>query len=220
MNRVHCLIGLLALSGASWGEEPRPRAGYSPFTPGVQNQPPVQVPLDSAPFTPGVQNNTTWNNGSNWNTGNSGNWNQGNWNSGSQHWQHQQPTWQSQPQRWSYNQRQYQPTQTSYPTAPAVSYSGDPILISMPAEQPGMCSYILTSGDSSWNYTIAPGKKQSFVEDRSWKITFDRGNGYGEQSYRLAPGQYLFRQSDRGWELYHTPLAPTVDVGGAPPPPR
>ena len=170
-------------------------------------------------WDPGHQN---WNQGTTWNSNN--NWNQ-NWG-GNQNWGHNQgwnQNWSHSNQNWSYQQPRYSYSQPSYSqrsySQPQVVYSQQPIRISMPVNQPGMCSYVLSSGDESWNYTIAPGKKQDFKEDRVWKITFDRGDGFGQQSYGLKPGHYRFRQGSRGWELYKSSSMDTASTSNAPPPP-
>lgn len=170
-----------------------------------------------SPYTPGTQNQgSNWNSGgnSNWNSGGGGNWNN-DWSGGTQHW-HQQPQRQYhydyQPQQsWSYQQPQYTP--------PQPVYSGLPIKISMPPTEAGLCAYVLTSGGETWNYTIAPGKSQLFNEDRAWQVTYDRGDGYGPQTYGLKPGHYRFRQSSRGWELYRSDSMQDAPPSFAPPPP-
>jgi hypothetical protein len=98
-------------------------------------------------------------------------------------------------------------------------YSNQPITIAMPLDQPGPCGYVLLSGDAAWNYTMAPGQSQTFPEDRAWRITFDRGQGYGEQTYALKPGLYRFRLTSRGWELYRSTTPAPAPFASAPPPP-
>ena len=101
-----------------------------------------------APYTPGVQNNNNnW--GSPWSTGNQNsgfNWGYNN------NWQ--QPQYQ---QNWQYSQPQYsQSYRPAQPYTPPVVYSNLPIKISMPAGEAGLCAYVLSGGNGSWNYTIAP----------------------------------------------------------------
>jgi hypothetical protein len=105
------------------------------------------------------------------------------------------------------------------PRRPAVVYSQLPITISMPDGEAGLCAYILGDGSNAWNYSIAPGKSQSFKEDRAWTVRYDRGNGYGEQMYRLKPGHYKFRQSARGWELYYSAPGGNAPLNAGPPAP-
>jgi hypothetical protein len=166
----------------------------APFTPGAQNN---NSRGWSNPFSPGAQNNNFgWDNGNQWNNGYNNNWN------------YQQPQYQ---QNWQYQQPQY--------VQPQVVYSQQPIKLSMPGGEAGLCAYVLSSGGQSWNYTISPGKSQLFTEDRAWKVTYDRGNGYGEQSYVLKPGHYRFRQSSRGWELYRSDSMEDAPLSQAPLPP-
>ncbi|MFV0442288.1 MAG: hypothetical protein ACK5Q5_01810 [Planctomycetaceae bacterium] len=152
----------------------------------------------ASPYNPGVQNNSGWDN--NWDYGYNNGWN--NYNNG-----------------WNNNYYQPQQNWNYQPAKPAVVYSQQPIKIAMPENEAGLCAYVLKDNSNSWNYTIAPGKSQEFKEDRGWKITFDRGNGHGEQTYGLKPGLYRFRQSSRGWELYHSAATTTAPVAAAPPPP-
>jgi hypothetical protein len=162
-----------------------------------------------SPFNPGTQNNNMgWNN----NGWNNNGWNHGGWNNN-----HNGGWQQPQHQHWN-NQPQYQ----YQPARPQVVYSQQPIKISMPPNEAGLCAYVLKDGNNgAWNYTIAPGKSQDFTHDRGWLVTFDRGNGFGEQTYSLKPGYYRFRQSSRGWELYHSATAPVdaAPVAQGPPPP-
>ncbi len=197
---------------------------YGPYTPGAQNQSTGGNRQYNSPFSTGSQNsNTAWNN----------QWQQGgtNWQPQPQY-QPQQQIYQNQ-QNWNNHQQpqlySHTPEYTPYrteprsslvsPPAPQVAYSQKPIIISMPPEQSGQCQYRLSSGSDVWNFSMTPGKSQNLVEDRSWRVTFDRGSGYGEQAYRLQPGHYRFRQSSRGWELYHSTAAVAASSSTLPPPP-
>lgn len=195
---------------------PRINAG-SPFTPAAQNF--QQAPLGS-PFTPGPQNNS------------------GNFNSGSPF----APGNQNQSSVWPNQNNPFgplPPQEGGMPTPPnndwarnlprpedpkfmplPPNYSNLPIRISMPEGQPGACGYQLATGQQAWNYMIAPGKSQTFVEDRVWQVTYDRGGGFGPQTYTLRSGHYKFRQSPRGWELYRGELDPSIaaPVATTPPP--
>jgi hypothetical protein len=184
--------------GFQFGGGRRYRA--APYTPGAQNNNSQWDDNWNSPWNPGVQNNNSqWDD---WEHNHNHGWNNG-WNN---NWQYQ-------------NQYQYRPQQPQY-VAPRVVYSNQPIKISMPEGEPGMCAYVLSSAGQSWNYTMAPGKSQLFNEDRAWTITYDRGNGYGEQTYGLKPGHYRFRQSSRGWELYRSESMDSAPpVPQAPPPP-
>lgn len=176
----------------------------SPPSPPGPPRPPGDGNLGS-PFTPGPQNQ-----GNNWgNGGVPGNFapnygfpnvrqNRGGWyyDEYDDEWYYDdgydwdQPDWGYGPQAPQYQQRPV--------------FSNQPITILMPEGEPGVCAYVLSGAGGVWNYTIAPGKSQTFNEDRQWMVTFDRGNNLGQQSYNLKPGIYKFRQSNRGWELYRT----------------
>ena len=210
--------------------------GAQSTDPGHQNLPQRQW------NSPGVQNQT-W--GTAWGGQSSHqSWTQPSrsWTQPSQSWNNwQQPsqTWNGRPetQSWSLNRGTVQswsaPSQPGYqqrdhfhssrPVSTSrhspVTYSRQPIRISMPEDQIGICAYVLRSGDEAFNYTILPGKKQDFTEDRAWKIVYDRGDGFGQQSYGLKPGHYRFRQSSRGWELYRSSSMETASTSNAPPPP-
>ncbi len=105
------------------------------------------------------------------------------------------------------------------PSTPSrvATLSGGQIRLRMPEWETRACSYFLIDPDNAWNYTMQPGKSQTFPLDRSWTIRFDRGQGHGVQSYRLQPGEYEFRQSARGWELYNRTVAASLAAGPAAP---
>jgi len=187
-------------NSGGWQRQPR---HYSPDSGGAQN------------MSGGWRPNNGWQNNSGWNQGS--HWQQPQY----QHWQHQhqyqpQHQHQYQPQYHNYDhQPQYQARAYTPPAPPPVVYSNLPISIAMPDGEPGLCSYVLSSGDGSWNYNIGPGQRQTFNEDRAWKVTFDRGNGYGQQSYALHPGLYRFRMSARGWELYRSSASTAAIAPGS-----
>jgi hypothetical protein len=80
--------------------------------------------------------------------------------------------------------------------------SGGPISIINPATNTATLSYSL-GGDS---FTIPPGYRQDFHEDRAWAIRFSPGTNRDEVQYRLHTGLYTFTSTDHGWELYHGKL--------------
>lgn len=98
-------------------------------------------------------------------------------------------------------------------------YSQQPIKISMMYGEAGPVSYVLSGGGPVYNYTMQPGMAQMFREDRPWQITYDRGNGFGQQTYSLKPGHYRFKQSPRGWELFRSDSLDDMPLAQAPPPP-
>ena len=76
-------------------------------------------------------------------------------------------------------------------------FSQGVIRLSMPTNQSGEVAYQL----NEFRYAMGPGQQQAFREDRSWRIRFDRGGGFGVKSYALVPGIYTFRRRSDGWEL-------------------
>jgi hypothetical protein len=100
---------------------------------------------------------------------------------------------------------------------PLANFSGGPIKITNPANSKAALSYTL----NGLSYTIQPGQSQDIREDRSWVIEFSRGANFGAARYGLEPGLYTFSGTERGWELYHTPLEETQPPAAPtnPPPP-
>ena len=84
----------------------------------------------------------------------------------------------------------------------ATKPSGGPISIINPAKNTATLSYSL-GGDA---FTIPPGYRQNFHEDRAWAIRFSPGANRDEVRYRLHTGLYTFTSTDHGWELYHSKL--------------
>jgi hypothetical protein len=84
----------------------------------------------------------------------------------------------------------------------ATKVSGGPISIINPATNTATLSYSLGGGA----FTIPPGYRQDFREDRNWAIRFGPGANGNEIQYRLHTGLYTFTSTDHGWELYHSKL--------------
>jgi hypothetical protein len=84
----------------------------------------------------------------------------------------------------------------------ATKPSGGPISIINPAKNTATLSYSL-GGDA---FTIPPGYRQNFHEDRAWAIRFSPGVNRDDVRYRLHTGLYTFTSTDHGWELYHSKL--------------
>ena len=82
----------------------------------------------------------------------------------------------------------------------ATKFSGGPISIINPATNTATLSYSL-GGDA---FTIPPGYRQNFHEDRVWAIRFSPGASRDEVQYRLHTGLYTFTSTNHGWELYHS----------------
>lgn len=98
-------------------------------------------------------------------------------------------------------------------------YSQQPIKLSMLYGELGPVAYVLSGGGQVYNYTMQPGMAQNFREDRPWQITYDRGNGLGQQTYGLKPGHYRFKPTARGWELFRSDSMDDMPLAQAPPPP-
>jgi hypothetical protein len=171
-----------------------PLGSGSPFAPGAQ----TQVPEAGSPFSPGTQNQA-------WNWPNQNQWNQNQWDDG----------WYDEDGYYNPGFNPYWQQQQQWQQRPPVAWSNEPITIGMPEGEPGICAYSLTSGFGGWNYTITPGKSQTFQEDRPWSITFDRGDNRGTQTYRLKPGQYRFRHGENGWELFRSEFVSGAVAGPA-----
>jgi hypothetical protein len=84
----------------------------------------------------------------------------------------------------------------------ATKFSGGPISIINPATNNTTLTYSL-GGDA---FTIPPGYRQNFHEDRAWAIRFSPGANRDEVQYRLHSGLYTFTDTNHGWELYHSKL--------------
>ena len=101
-----------------------------------------------------------------------------------------------------------------YYTQPYVAarpvFSGEPIKITNPLTSRTALSYTL----NGTVYTIQPGYSQEFVEDRDWVIDFSRGPSLGEARYGLHGGNYMFRATGNGWELFNVPAV--TPSSGAP----
>ena len=108
-----------------------------------------------------------------------------------------------QPQR-VYAQPQYiqQPAvaRESYvPTTPSPLADGGEILLFSPASNSGDVRYTLNGNP----YTMAPGTKQKFTNDRTWMIEFESSPGRVSQ-YTLTSSRYKFKPSDAGLGLFQT----------------
>ncbi len=102
---------------------------------------------------------------------------------------------------------------------PQPAYSQQPIKLSMLYGEAGPAAYVLSGGGQVYNYTMSPGMTQLFREDRPWQITFDRGNGHGQQTYALKPGHYRFRMTEQGWGLFRSESMDDLPLAKAPPAP-
>ncbi len=111
------------------------------------------------------------------------------------------PVYQPQP---AYTQPQYLPQpavarQFSSPTTPTPLADGGEILLFSPGSNPGDVHYTL----NGIPYTMAPGTKQRFTNDRTWTIEFESSPGRVSQ-YTLTSSRYKFKPSDVGLGLFQT----------------
>ena len=123
------------------------------------------------------------------------------------------PVYQPQP---VLSQPQYipQPTGVSEPyslTTPTPLADGGEILLFSPATNPGDLHYTL----NGIPYTMAPGTKQKFKNDRTWTIEFESSPGSVSQ-YTLTSSRYKFKPSDEGLGLFQTQDLPESAPQGLP----
>jgi hypothetical protein len=83
----------------------------------------------------------------------------------------------------------------------------DGVLLMNPESTGATIEYVVSNN----NYSMQPGFTQRLAEGRTWVVTFDRGEGFGQASYSLTEGTYAFGPSDRGWELYAQKFSVTID---------
>jgi hypothetical protein len=100
------------------------------------------------------------------------------------------------------------------PGRPTLVSSGEDITISSPASAQGEVRYLLGSTE----YSMKPGYRQKFKNDREWVIAFGSGGSRGEVRYTLGPGAFEFRLTDDGWDLVKL-KSPQSTSSLKPPPP-
>lgn len=120
------------------------------------------------------------------------------------------PIYQPQP---VYVQPQYiqQPAVGYVPTSPSPLADGGEILLFSPTTNPGDVRYTLNGNP----YTMAPGTKQKFTNDRTWTIEFESSPGRVSQ-YTLTSSRYKFKPSDAGLGLFQTQDLPESAPQGLP----
>lgn len=97
---------------------------------------------------------------------------------------------------------------------PTLAPSVEDITISSPASAQGEVRYLLGSTE----YSMKPGYRQKFANDREWVIAFGSGGSRGEVRYTLGPGAFEFRLTDDGWGLVKL-KSPQKAAALKPPPP-
>ena len=68
----------------------------------------------------------------------------------------------------------------------------------------------ITYNAEGYEYTMKPGMTQE-LPGQSWRVDYDRGGGFGPDSYRLDPGTYHFTATDEGWQIYKQRYDVTLD---------
>lgn len=101
------------------------------------------------------------------------------------------------------------------PGKPALITSGEDITLSSPASAQGEVRYLLGSTE----YSMKPGYRQKFANDREWVIAFGSGGSRGEVRYTLGPGAFEFRLTDDGWDLVKLKSPQKTATLKPPPPP-
>jgi hypothetical protein len=113
------------------------------------------------------------------------------------------------------SQPQYVPGVTTYvPATPAPVADGGEILLFSPATNTGDVNYTL----NGQLFTMPPGTKQRFVNDRKWTIQFESAPGQ-VTAYTLESARYKFKPSETGLGLFQTQDTPEVAQPGLPPAP-
>lgn len=100
-------------------------------------------------------------------------------------------------------------------------YNGPGVKIRLPKELGGEVSYIL---DKSIPGEIRAGMEQHLTKKKSFEIRFSRGVNsegvdLGEARYTISEGLYAFAITDKGWDLFRQPDAPSAKDPTATEPP-
>jgi hypothetical protein len=100
------------------------------------------------------------------------------------------------------------------PPVPEPVADGGRITIVNLAESEAAVAYRL----NGFAFEMQPAFAQTFENDRTWTIEFPSKGSRGTIRYRLTAGDYQFRLTDDGWDLFKR--KPITDQPVAPPPPR
>lgn len=87
------------------------------------------------------------------------------------------------------------------------------IALHLPREASGPVKFVLNDA----TFTIEPGQTIRFESALRPVIAFHSAEGLAPTKYSLPAGDYVFRQTATGWELYATPVKPS-HVEELPPP--
>ena len=110
-------------------------------------------------------------------------------------------------------QPQYSPTPV-LPAAPSPYADGGEIVLFSPSTTTSDIRYTL----NGHQYTMRPGTKQRFTNDRTWTVQFESHPGH-LVSYTLHSVHYKFKQTESGLGLFQTHDTPEATQPGLPPAP-
>ena len=88
---------------------------------------------------------------------------------------------------------------SSLPSSSQGTYDQGEIVLFSPPTNTREVKYLLNGA----SYTMKPGSLQKFINDRTWVIEADLGNGR-VVNYTLSTGQYKFKQTDSDMNLFTT----------------
>ncbi|MEZ6072269.1 MAG: hypothetical protein R3C10_18920 [Pirellulales bacterium] len=83
----------------------------------------------------------------------------------------------------------------------------DGIYLMNPEETGATVNYVVDNFD----FSMKSGFSQHLVNDRTWKIRFDRGDGSDQITKTLTDGTWMFVNSDDGWNVEKVTFRLTVD---------
>lgn len=107
----------------------------------------------------------------------------------------------------------YSPT-TALPAAPSPYADGGEIVLFSPSTNTSDIRYML----NGHQYTMKPGTKQRFTNDRTWTVQYESLPGQ-VVTYTLHSVHYKFKQSESGLSLFKTQDTPESTQFGLPPAP-
>ncbi len=107
-----------------------------------------------------------------------------------------------------------QPQYSTIPAGPTPLADGGEILLFSPSTNTGNIRYTLNGQP----YTMPPGTKQRFTNDRTWTIQFESAPGQ-TSTYTLSADRYKFTSTESAVGLFQTQDLPEVTQPGLPPAP-
>ncbi|MFM9058097.1 MAG: hypothetical protein ACKOSQ_03030 [Planctomycetaceae bacterium] len=130
---------------------------------------------------------------------------------GSSHWY--TPSYPTYP---SYSSPIYVSPSTPVTAAPvmqnALPYTGPGVTIVLEQQEGGAVAYTIDGRESA---TIQAGQAQTLTSKGKYEIRFSRGRTedgreFGEARYTITEGNYHFKVTDRGWELFRDKDQPNI----------